>query len=66
MTAPPDRKYLKKWPRAGGPVELSYAKNSFQEAARELGIDLDLLIILGTVEAGHYVGIEVEQVRVDY
>ena len=32
-------KHSRKWPRAGGPVELSYAKDSVQEAARELGID---------------------------
>lgn len=29
----------REWPRAGGPVELSYAKDSIQDAARELGID---------------------------
>ncbi|WP_083882500.1 transposase [Fibrisoma limi] len=32
-------KPLKRWPRAGGPVELSYVKGSIQDAARELGVD---------------------------
>ena len=30
---------FKEMARTGGPVELSYAKGSIQEAARELGID---------------------------
>jgi transposase len=32
-------KRSREWHRAGGPVELSYAKGSIQDAARELGID---------------------------
>ena len=30
---------FRKMARTGGPVELSHAKGSVQEAARELGID---------------------------